>query len=107
MKTLNYTTIFLDIVANQFPERLNDEELIRKIKKIQTNLDVLEINDVLFPKSSLENNKEKQEMKSYTEEDIKIIFDYQKKHKLNMKQTANNFSMSRNTLKKWKDRNLG
>jgi hypothetical protein len=104
MNTINYKQIFIDILQEKQPLKLQDNDLVSKINNIKSFIDVISINTIIFQKAEHSRNKQQQKLKIYTLEDIQIILNYQKEYNLNDSQTANHFQMSRNTLKKWKDR---
>lgn len=97
MNRPNYNLIFEDILNDLFPEK---KELCTKIlsKKNLTIFDILTLNKLIFGnKSSSKNNK----FRSYSEEEIFFILKYKKNKKLNIKEVANYFNLSRNTISKW------
>jgi len=97
----NYNKIYLDIIDQKFPER--KQELIPLLsKEIITSLEVINIQRKIFNLQSKEVNIFDQQRKSYDEESIKNILQYQISNKLNNKQTAIFFNLSRNSVAKWK-----
>ena len=56
----------------------------------------------IFGIGNRETQAENQKHRSYSKSDILKILDYQKKNNLNNSQLANHFSLSRNTVAKWK-----
>ena len=95
----NYKNIYLDIISKKFPSKTDTYEKILS-KKILSNYDVIVLNNELF--STAENQTENQKLKSYTKETILKILDYQKAKKLNVTELARHFSISRNTIAKWR-----
>ena len=95
----NYKNIYLDIISKKFPSKTDTYEKILS-KKILSNYDVIVINKELFPNAK--NQTENQKLKSYTKETILKILDYQKAKKLNVTELARHFSISRNTIAKWR-----
>ena len=95
----NYKNIYLDIISKKFPSKTDTYEKILS-KKILSNYDVIVLNNELF--STAENQTENQKLKSYTKETILKILDYQKDKKLNITELARHFSISRNTIAKWR-----
>ena len=95
----NYKNIYLDIISKKFPSKTDTYEKIL-IKKILSNYDVIVLNKELFPNAK--NQTENQKLKSYTKETILKILDYQKAKKLNVTELARHFSISRNTIAKWR-----
>lgn len=97
----NYHNIYNDILRLKYPQKISDCQFILKNKELSV-LDILNINQIIFGKSNLENETFNQKHKSYSKSDILEILDYQKKQKLNNLELANHFNLSRNTVGKWK-----
>ena len=95
----NYKNIYLDIISKKFPSKTDTYEKILS-KKILSNYDVIVLNKELFPNAK--NQTENQKLKSYTKETILKVLDYQKAKKLNVTELARHFSISRNTIAKWR-----
>lgn len=95
----NYKNIYLDIISKKFPSKTDTYDKILS-KKILSNYDVIVLNKELFPNAK--NQTENQKLKSYTKETILKILDYQKAKKLNVTELARHFSISRNTIAKWR-----
>ena len=95
----NYKNIYLDIISKKFPSKTDTYDKILS-KKILSNYDVIVLNKELFPNAK--NQTENQKLKSYTKETILKILDYQKDKKLNVTELARHFSISRNTIAKWR-----
>ena len=95
----NYKNIYLDIITKKFPSKKDTYKKILS-KNTLTDYDVIVLNNELF--STAENQTENQKLKSYTKETILKILDYQKVKKLNITELARHFSISRNTIAKWR-----
>ena len=95
----NYKNIYLDIISKKFPSKTDTYKKILS-KNTLTDYDVIVLNNELF--STAENQTENQKLKSYTKETILKILDYQKAKKLNVTELARHFSISRNTIAKWR-----
>jgi hypothetical protein len=106
MNTVNYQVIFTDIIKEVYPDRLHESNLLHQINNISNFMDVLNVNKIIFNKAGGDRNKQQQRLKIYTHQDVLDILNYQKEYHLSNTETANHFCMSRNTLKKWKDRCL-
>ena len=98
-KSPNYKNIYCDLLAKKYPEKLPDFQNILN-KDVLNELDILAISKQLS--ASKETDSENGKYKSYSKSTILKILDYQKKNKLNNVQLANHFSLSRNTIAKWK-----
>lgn len=96
MKRPDYQKIYFDYIQSKTPGKMKECEFFFQKKKV-TSLDVIKINTIIFgyQKDSLKN-------RSFSVPDIKYILAYQKKKKLNNKQLAAHFKLSRNTVTKWK-----
>jgi len=97
----NYKRIYTDMVLKKFPEK---KQLVHSFlsKKEITELDILEINAKLFGSRNKKITEINSRHKSYSKKVILKILEYQKKYRLNNTQTAHHFSLSRNTVAKWK-----
>lgn len=90
----DYKRIYSDILSKKYPEK-KDECTSLFEKQNFSGLDVIWLNEKIFGSDSPRH-------RSYSKSDILIILDYQQKHKLNNSQLAIHFSLSRNTVAKWK-----
>ena len=95
----NYKNIYLDIISKKFPSKKDTYEKVLS-KNTLTNYDVIVLNKELFPNAK--NQTENQKLKSYTKETILKILDYQKAKKIKVTELARHFSISRNTIAKWR-----
>lgn len=97
----NYKRIYIDIIEKMHP----DKEKLCKSLLNKTNLSILDIislNDIIFENKDKETLIFNQMHRSYDENAILDILEYQRKNKLNNTQLANHFKLSRNTVTKWK-----
>ncbi|MET3036822.1 helix-turn-helix domain-containing protein [Chryseobacterium sp. NRRL B-14859] len=96
IKGPDYKRIYSDMIRKKLPQK---EGVCRKIltKERLDILDVINLNKILFGHHSCN-----QKYKAYNEKAIKKILTYQRKHNLNNIQLARKFSLSRNTITKWK-----
>jgi hypothetical protein len=98
----NYRQIYLDIIVEKCPEKINDQNIINKINTLSTILDIVSLNDFIFEKGSLVNESCNQKLRSYDKDSILAILDYQEKNELNNSQLSKHYKLSRNTITKWK-----
>ncbi|GEN73282.1 MULTISPECIES: helix-turn-helix domain-containing protein [Chryseobacterium] len=98
----DYKKIYTDIIEEKFPDKMNNFRIMQKIETINTVIDIIALNRMIFGKQELLVESKNQKLRSYDQRSILNILEYQKKNKLNNTQTANYFRMSRNTLSKWK-----
>ncbi|MCL8538634.1 helix-turn-helix domain-containing protein [Chryseobacterium gallinarum] len=95
-KEPDYIRIYSDLIRKKLPHK---EETCRQIlsKPKLDSLDVINLNTMLFG-----SHTENQKYRAYDEKAIKEILIYQKKYKLTNSQLGKTFSISRNTITKWK-----
>lgn len=91
----NYKRIFMDIITYSYPKKSDLFAVLQKKKELST-LDVLKFNKMIFGD---DNNGL---FKSYDTANIHKILDFQKKENFNNSMVAKHFSISRNTLARWK-----
>lgn len=96
----NYQKIFQDIIAYDFPDVKKECKSILTKAKL-TSRDVIALNQTIF-KSKTKNHVESSKYRSYDLQSISEILDYQRKNELNDTQLAAHFSVSRNTIRRWK-----
>lgn len=97
----DYVKIFSDMISKKFPEKQSICQYFLEKEKL-SSLDVITLTRILFHSSEI-NNKHK----SYDDESIDQILEYQRKNKMTNQNTAAVFKLSRNTLAAWKKRNIG
>ncbi|MGG5210780.1 helix-turn-helix domain-containing protein [Chryseobacterium sp. MIQD13] len=97
----NYKKIYEEIVARKYPKK---EKQCRPFfaKEKFSALDVLKLDEIIFGYKNNETEVFNQKHRSYDRVSILKILDYQKNNKLNNTQLAQHFSLSRNTVAKWK-----
>lgn len=93
-----YHRIYTDLIIKKYPEKIEECKNILSKKELSF-LDIISLNEKIFG-----NNKEfdNQRLRSYNEDAIFRILEYQKKHNLNNSQLAIHFKLSRNTVARWK-----
>lgn len=102
----DYNRIYKDLIEAWFPEQ--KEELLSLISvDITTSLDVIQINNELFNKKSKDVQNYNQKLRSYDIPSIIRIVGYQQENFLTIKEISELFSVSRNTVAKWKDKVTG
>jgi DNA-binding transcriptional regulator YiaG len=97
----DFRRIYTDILNKKFPEKKSECEKILN-KKVFTELDVIAINNIIFPPSTKEIRKSNQQHRSYSKSTIIKILEFQKQHGLNNTKLALHYKLSRNTVSKWK-----
>lgn len=65
-------------------------------------MDVITLNSKIFNLNDKDTLTFNQKHKSYDEQTILEMLNYQQKHELNNVELANHFKLSRNTIAKWK-----
>ena len=96
----NYKQIYIDILNKKYSHKKAECNTILS-KSIISGIDVIALNKIIFG-TSKETNSFNQKYRCYSKADIMQILEYQKKNNLNNSQLANHFSLSRNTVAKWK-----
>lgn len=95
----NYNAIFNDIVnSSSIKTNSNIKTILSKNNLCSS--DVLKLNSLIFKNSIKEKNNQK--YKSYDEETILKILDFQRKNDCTNVELSNRFSISRNSIAKWK-----
>lgn len=98
----NYQQIYLDIIAEKYPEKMYDSKINEKVNNLVTILDIISLNDLIFEKRNLNIENHNQKLRSYDKKSILTILDYQKKNNLNNSQLSKHYKLSRNSISKWK-----
>lgn len=97
----NYRVIYNDIISKNHPNKKQECNNILSKEEISM-LDVIKLNHIIFgiqDKKTIEFN---QKHRSYDQNTIIEILDYQEKNSMNNTELANHFKLSRNTVAKWK-----
>lgn len=92
----DYVKIFSDIISKKFPEKTARCRYLLEKKKL-SSLEVIILNRIVFQGDDTHN-----EHKSYDDESISKILEYQRKMKMTNTAIASVFKLSRNTLAAWK-----
>jgi hypothetical protein len=100
-KQPNYKLIYSDIISIKCPGKKEECRPILN-KEVISILDVIKLNLIIFGIKDKETQIFNQKHRSYDENTIIEILDYQVKNNLNNTQLANHFKLSRNTVTKWK-----
>ncbi|PWN66561.1 transposase [Chryseobacterium oncorhynchi] len=95
----DYKRIYNDLIDRKYPEKKIEFKSMLEKKTLST-LDIIKLNQRIFGEK--EDFILNQKHRSYDKTAILEILDYQKINKLNNKQLALKFNMSRNTIGKWK-----
>jgi response regulator of citrate/malate metabolism len=97
----NYHKIFQDIIAYDFPDVKKECKSILAKAKL-TSSDIIALNKKIFKTQSNEKS-ENPKFRSYDRNTIAMVLEYQRKNMLNDTQLAEHFSISRNTIRKWRN----
>ncbi|MBE4948131.1 transposase [Chryseobacterium culicis] len=95
-----YKKIYTDILTMKFPEKIDECNSILSKEELGI-LDIIQLNQRIF--GSEEISSENQRLRSYDDETVIQILEYQKKYRLNNTQLSNHYKLSRNTITKWKN----
>lgn len=98
-KEPDYVKIFSDIIKKKFPEKLSNCQYLLEKEKL-SSLDVIILTRILFYDSGVNNRH-----KSYDNESVAQILEYQRRTNMTNIETASIFKLSRNTLASWKKNN--
>lgn len=94
-----YKKIYFDLLAKKFPDKVKECTSILSKAELGV-LDIIQLNQRIF--GHHEVSADNQRLRSYDDESILRILEYQKKYKLNNSQLSLHFKLSRNTIAKWK-----
>lgn len=97
----DYKRIYRDLIAIEFPDKINDTKFFFSKCGNWSNSDVLKFHRFLYNTKEgyvTDNNKHK----SYDKETIIEILEYQRKNNLNNLETSKHFGVSRNSITKWR-----
>lgn len=94
-----YKKIYSDILTKKFPEKINECKSILSKKELSV-LDIIQLNKQIFGYKEIFSDN--QRLRSYDDQSIVEILEYQKEYNLNNTQLSIHFKLSRNTIAKWK-----
>ncbi|WP_223599062.1 helix-turn-helix domain-containing protein [Chryseobacterium sp. GVT01B] len=97
----DYSKIYSDIIESKYPEKKQQCVFFLNKEKL-TAMDVLKLNTLIFGNEADPEATGVNQFRSYDQETIRLILEYQIKNNLNNLQTAKHFRISRNSLAKWK-----
>ncbi|MBB6369052.1 helix-turn-helix domain-containing protein [Chryseobacterium shigense] len=101
MNCPNYNKIYTDLIERKFPEK-KEEFAPLLTREIKNSLEIIKINNIIFNRQDKEINFLNQRLRSYDEESIKRVLEYQVSNRLNNREMASLFKFSRNTIAKWR-----
>ena len=97
----DYQRIYTDLINEKYPEKKEAFTMILSKKNFSV-LDVITCNSILENKEDKNDFTFNQKHRSFDQQSILEILDYQKKNGWNNSQLARHFKLSRNTITKWK-----
>lgn len=97
----DYKTIYKDLIYKKYPEKINLFHLLFN-KDFISSIEIVRLNKILFGYIDSEAKEYNKKLKSYDKRSILNILVFQKKNNLNNTQTAKHFTVSRNTIAKWR-----
>lgn len=100
-QTPDYQRIFSDVLELRFPQKKKECKDILEKDKL-TELDVIQLNKIIFGPFNYDAATFNQSHRSYKKDSILKILAYQVEYELNNSQLTSQFKMSRNTITKWK-----
>lgn len=97
-----YHKLYADMIRDKYPDR--EQKCADYLNKEDwTALDVIKVNTILFAKKQGHNEiSSDQRHRAYDQKSIKQMLYEQKKDKLNNKELAVKYKLSRNTVAKWR-----
>lgn len=101
MEFPNYKQIYKDIIAKKHPEKEKECQPILGKEQL-SSLDIIELNELIFGKGNKDTGVFNQKHRSYDISTILTILEFQKINNYNNSQLANYYSLSRNTIVKWR-----
>lgn len=97
-----YHKLYADMIREKYPDKEACCSSYLK-KENWTALDVIQINAILFAKHHKQMEiASDQKHRAYDKESVRQILRYQQVNRLNNKQLADKFRLSRNTVAKWR-----
>lgn len=103
----NYQKIYSDIITRKYPDK---EKKCRSIltKKDLSAMDIIKLNNLIFTKEVMQGTLiTNQKHRSYDKQTILQILKYQEENSMNNSELARHFSLSRNSVAKWRRIFLG
>ncbi|MGU3374283.1 helix-turn-helix domain-containing protein [Chryseobacterium sp. M5A1_1a] len=97
----DYRQIYTDIIDEVYPEKKSNLQINNKMECIETVMDILILNTLVFGVSKQLTESKSRKLRSYDKKSVLKILEYQRSNRLNNIATAIHFKMSRNTLTKW------
>jgi hypothetical protein len=97
-----YHKLYADLIRDKYPDREADCRIYLQ-KENWTALDVIRVNELLFRQPKHGTDKRTDQMhRAYDRQSIQQILLYQQANRMNNKEIACMYSISRNTIAKWK-----
>jgi aryl carrier-like protein len=100
----NYKEIYLNLISEKFPKKLEDPKVMWKLEHLDSALNIIELNDLLFHNGKREINITDSRLRSYTQDEIIRILKYQEQYKKSNTDIINKYGMTRATLNTWRKR---
>ncbi|MDV7695543.1 helix-turn-helix domain-containing protein [Chryseobacterium soli] len=104
-ETPDFKRIYTDLLDKKFPDKKSKCQKILSKTTLST-LDIIRLNENIFGQKDKETLVFNQQHRSYCEQSIIEILEYQKKNNYNNTQIALKFKLSRNSVAKWKKKYL-
>lgn len=101
MKKPDYKKIYTDLLDIKKPEK--KPYCMHILRKAEiSSIDVINLHKIIFGNQACKNSDNNQKHKAYDQKTICEILDYQKKNHLNNRELGEHFTISRNTIAKWR-----
>ncbi len=96
-----YRKLYTDLIRDKYPD-MEPACSVYLQKENWTAPDVIQVNELLFGNKERAGISIDKKHRAYDEQSIRKILIYQFKNKMNNKEVACKYGLSRNTLAKWK-----
>lgn len=96
----DYKRIYSDLIELKHPEKKEKCKAILSKEQL-SSIDIIRINIIIFGNNA-KNISLNQRHRSYDNETVQKILDYQKNNNLNNSEVASHFNISKNTIRKWR-----
>ncbi len=97
----DYKRIYHDMIFMQYPDKSELCSFIMSKEKLN-RLDIIRLNNLITDISGSGKSSENQKLKSYDKETVFKILMFQKEHNLSNLRLAEHFTVSRNSIAKWR-----
>jgi hypothetical protein len=101
---MKYKELFINLIKEKFPDKLDDSKIQWKLSHLNSSINIIELNDLLFHNGDRNFDIIDSRLRSYTQDEIIRILKYQERFKKSNTDIVNKYGMTRATLNSWKKR---